>query len=228
MPAPPPPGPRLVVVVENAHLEVARVRGRSVLLWAERHLAAIAARGESASNYRPDIVFDILRALLDSPLNRAGLLQVFVHTHRNVLIRVDPAVRLPRDYDRFEGLFVQLLQRRVIRAKGSNAELLRVVESRLAQQLPPGVPKFLLSRVAPTRVDLFRLARDLAARHAPLREGAAGTPILFYLGGFAHGPIPPGSVEPDATPVSVSDYGLSGSAVAARLTAAFEQAWGVR
>lgn len=221
MPPAPPPGARLVVVVEHAHLEVARVRGRSVLLWAERHLAAIAARGESASNYRPDIVFDVLRALLDSPLNRAGLLQVFVHTHRNVLIRVDPTVRLPRDYDRFEGLFVQLLQRRVIRAKGSNAELLRVVESRLAQQLPPGVPKFLLSRVAPARADLFALARDLAAR-------APATPVLFYIGGFAHGPIPPASVEPDAEPISVSDYGLSGSAVAARLTAAFEQAWGVR
>lgn len=225
MPAPPAPGARLVVVIEHAHLEVARVRGRNVLLWAERHLAAIGAKGESAANYRPDIVFDVLRALLDSPLNRAGLLQVFIHTHRNVLIRVDPAVRLPRDYDRFEGLFVQLLQRRVIRAKGSNAELLRVVESRLTQQLPPGVPKFLLSRVAPTRVDLFRLARDLAADH-PL-DGPA-TPVLFYIGGFAHGPIPPGSVEPDAKPISVSDYGLSGSAVAARLTAAFEQAWGVR
>ena len=42
--------------------------------------------------------------LLDSPLNRAGLLQVYIHTERNVLIEVHPQTRIPRTFDRFSGL----------------------------------------------------------------------------------------------------------------------------
>ena len=34
--------------------------------------------------------------LLDSPLNRAGLLQVFIHTVNNVLIEINPQTRIPR------------------------------------------------------------------------------------------------------------------------------------
>lgn len=218
----------MIVVIENAHLEVGYVRGKNVLLWVERHLNAITAHGENARNYRPDIVFDILRALLDSPLNKAGYLQVFIHTHKNVLIRIHPSVRLPRDYDRFEGLFVQLLLKRTIRAKESNQELLKVVENKLSQQIPPNIHKFLMSRIAPTRVDIFKFVKELTDKYAPLKDKTVtGEPILFYIGGFAHGPIPTDKVEADATPVSISEYGLSGSAVASRLTAAFEESWNI-
>ena len=43
--------------------------------------------------------------LLDSPLNRAGHLRVFIHTRDNVLIDIHPQTRIPRTYDRFAGLF---------------------------------------------------------------------------------------------------------------------------
>lgn len=43
-------------------------------------------------------------ALLDSPLNKAGLLQVYIHTTKNVLIEVNPHVRIPRTFKRFSGL----------------------------------------------------------------------------------------------------------------------------
>jgi rRNA pseudouridine-1189 N-methylase Emg1 (Nep1/Mra1 family) len=42
--------------------------------------------------------------LMDSPLNRAGLLQVYIKTERNVLIEVNPQTRIPRTFDRFCGL----------------------------------------------------------------------------------------------------------------------------
>lgn len=42
--------------------------------------------------------------LLDSPLNKAGLLQVYFRTHKNVLVEVSPQCRLPRTFDRFCGL----------------------------------------------------------------------------------------------------------------------------
>ena len=46
--------------------------------------------------------------LLDSPLNRAGLLQVYIHTDRGVLIEVNPSTRIPRTMDRFCGLMGML------------------------------------------------------------------------------------------------------------------------
>jgi rRNA small subunit pseudouridine methyltransferase Nep1 len=46
--------------------------------------------------------------LLDSPLNKAGLLQVYIHTAKNVLIEVNPHVRIPRTFKRFCGLMGKL------------------------------------------------------------------------------------------------------------------------
>lgn len=45
-----------------------------------------------------------LLTLLDSPLNKAGLLQVYIQTAKGVLIEVNPSVRIPRTFKRFAGL----------------------------------------------------------------------------------------------------------------------------
>lgn len=45
-----------------------------------------------------------LLMLLDSPLNRAGLLQVYIHTEKNALIEINPQTRIPRTFSRFCGL----------------------------------------------------------------------------------------------------------------------------
>lgn len=45
-----------------------------------------------------------LLTLLDSPLNKAGLLQVYIHTTKGVLIEINPHVRIPRTFKRFSGL----------------------------------------------------------------------------------------------------------------------------
>jgi rRNA small subunit pseudouridine methyltransferase Nep1 len=37
-------------------------------------------------------------------LNKAGLLQVYIHTQKNVLIEVNPHIRIPRTFKRFSGL----------------------------------------------------------------------------------------------------------------------------
>lgn len=56
------------------------------------------------SSCRPDITHQSLLMLFDSPLNRAGLLQVYIRTARNVLIEVNPQTRIPRTFKRFGGL----------------------------------------------------------------------------------------------------------------------------
>ena len=55
-----------------------------------------------------------------------SLQAVYVHTARNVLIEVNPQVRLPRTFKRFCGLMVQLLQKLSIRASNGSSKLLKV------------------------------------------------------------------------------------------------------
>lgn len=52
---------------------------------------------------------------------------LYVHTHKNVLIQVNPQVRLPRTFKRFCGLMVQLLQKLSIRATNGPDKLLKVL-----------------------------------------------------------------------------------------------------
>ncbi|RLG59785.1 hypothetical protein DRN86_03730 [Candidatus Geothermarchaeota archaeon] len=84
-------------------------RPREILLNISKHYSAMKKLDNIGKRGRPDIVHLSLLTALDSPLNKAGLLRIYVHTIRNKVIKVNPEVRLPRNFDRFEGLMVQLL-----------------------------------------------------------------------------------------------------------------------
>ena len=90
-----------------------------------------------------------------SPLNKAGRLQVFMKTKLNVLVQVNPQIRLPRTFKRFAGLMVQLLHKMKIRAADpkdgkapgdvatpSGRTLLKVVKNPVSAHLPPGAPVY--------------------------------------------------------------------------------------
>lgn len=74
------------------------------LLNSEDHRSQLVKNGRDVSSARPDISHQCLMMLLDSPLNRAGMLQVYLHTEKNVLIEVNPHIRIPRTFKRFCGL----------------------------------------------------------------------------------------------------------------------------
>ena len=90
-----------------------------------------------------------LLTLLDSPLNKAGRLQVYIHTTKGVLIEVNPHIRIPRTFKRFSGLMgqwfpfclfrvteaqiyfsVQLLHKLSIRGVNGPEKLLKVIRVR--------------------------------------------------------------------------------------------------
>ena len=67
---------RLIVILEQAHLETVKHGKGFGLLNADDHAHLLRNYGRSLSEARPDITHQCLLMLLDSPLNRAGLLQV--------------------------------------------------------------------------------------------------------------------------------------------------------
>jgi rRNA small subunit pseudouridine methyltransferase Nep1 len=89
----------------------------TVLLNGEDHANYISNKlKRDPAEYRPDITHQCLLTLLDSPLNKAGKLQVYITTTSNQVIKIHHATRIPRTYKRFSSLFAQLLKRLSIRA----------------------------------------------------------------------------------------------------------------
>lgn len=100
---------RLVIILEKAQLETVKMGHTYELLNCDDHLHILKKNNRDPGSCRPDITHQSLLMLMDSPLNRAGLLQVYIHTEKNVLIEINPQTRIPRTFRRFAGLMGEFL-----------------------------------------------------------------------------------------------------------------------
>ena len=109
---------KIFIVLEKANLEVAAFKKHeTVLLNGDDHANYIMNKlKKDPADFRPDITHQCLLTLMDSPLNKAGKLQVYVTTASNQVIKVHHSTRIPRTFKRFSSLFAQLLKRLSIRA----------------------------------------------------------------------------------------------------------------
>lgn len=206
----------IIFVLENASLETAHVGKTYQLLNADDHKQYLLRHGKDPSHYRPDIAHQALLAILDSPLNKASRIKaVFVRTAKNVLIEVNPAIRLPRTFKRFCGLFVQLLQTLSVRATNGPSKLLRVVKGPVTKYFPAGAERVGFSHKA----DLISGSLQSFVKELP-----PGKPVVFTVGGFAHGKI---DVVYNDRMVSISEYPLSAACCIGRITNTLEWKWGI-
>ena len=74
---------RLIVVLESANLETVKAGKGFGLLNVDEHVGILRKLNKDFSQARPDITHQCLLMLLDSPLNRAGLLQVRIQKNLN-------------------------------------------------------------------------------------------------------------------------------------------------
>lgn len=165
---------------------------------------------------RPDIVHQCLLALLDSPLNKAGRLQIFIHTQRDILIEVNPAIRIPRTYKRFAGLMVQLLQRLSVKAaeQGSSKKLLKVIKNPVTKHLPVGAKRVLMNPSAKAFVNI----------HDYVETTPCDAPTVFVIGAMAKGVCKPEYVDEE---ICISNYSLSAASVCSKLCYAYEEYFNV-
>lgn len=84
-------------------------RPEETLLDRSLHHFAMDRLPDSEKRGRPDIIHFCLLEAMGSPLNRVGLLRVWVSTIDGWLVEVDPSTRPPRDFNRFKSLMEQLL-----------------------------------------------------------------------------------------------------------------------
>jgi rRNA small subunit pseudouridine methyltransferase Nep1 len=132
-------GRSVVVILDLASLETVKTKkGDFQLLNCDDHVGLMRKHNKNPQQYRPDIVHQELMAVLDSPLNKAGKVKLYMHTEKNVLVEINPKTRLPRTFKRFSGLMVQLLHRLKIRSADGNEMLLKVVKNPISRHMPAG------------------------------------------------------------------------------------------
>lgn len=204
-------GKRLIVILENASLEAVKNGKNFELLNCDRHKSIMKKNKKDPASARPDIAHQCLLMLMDSPLNKAGLLQVYIHTEKNVLIEINPHTRIPRTFDRFCGLMVQLLHKLSIHAADGPQKLLKVIKNPVTDHLPTGCKKVGTSFHSDNLVKL----KDVIPKDEP---------IVFVVGAMAHGSIDVPYVEDT---VAISQYPLSGALTCSKICTAFEEAWGI-
>ena len=67
---------KIICILEGAALETVKTKKGFTLLNSDEHQALLKKMGQDPVNARPDICHQSLLALLDSPLNKSGHLQV--------------------------------------------------------------------------------------------------------------------------------------------------------
>ncbi|KAF8306244.1 Nep1-domain-containing protein [Clavulina sp. PMI_390] len=218
----------LIVVLEQACLEAYRVSSGSssrggkdgkdakyALLNCDDHQGILAKTGRDIADARPDITHQCLLTLLDSPLNKAGLLQVYVHTTKGVLIEINPHVRIPRTFKRFSGLMVQLLHKLHIRGVNGSEKLLKVIRNPVTDHFPVNTHKITLSGDAKT-VRLSQYLPTLPETHS----------IAVFVGAMARGKDNFADHVVDEK-ISISEYALSASVACGKFCCALEELWDI-
>jgi rRNA small subunit pseudouridine methyltransferase Nep1 len=149
---------------------------RLIMLDRSYHHYAMKNMENSMKRGRPDIVHFSLLEALGSPLNREGLLRVYIHTINNYVISISPEIRLPKNFNRFIGLMEDLFEHWKVPPKGK--QLLTLEKKTL--------PDF-ISDLKPTYIILFdRTGRAKTLEEAVLSLAKKERPLAI-IGGFPHG-----------------------------------------
>jgi|UPI000581A260 rRNA small subunit pseudouridine methyltransferase Nep1 len=218
-------GHPIIVLLDQATLEtVKNKRGVYELLNCDDHRELCKKKLRKDPNvFRPDILHQEILALLDSPLNKAGLLKIYIHTQTKVLIDVNSSIRIPRTYKRFAGLFVQLLHKMKIKAGTESTTLLKVIKNPFSQYLPAGTHVYGMSCQGKLYSPIS-LAKSLLP--ATL-EASKQTPTCFIVGAMSTGHITLEDHPYIEHMFSISEYPLSGAAALSRIMGGVEHHWGI-
>jgi rRNA small subunit pseudouridine methyltransferase Nep1 len=214
----------IIVLLDQATIEtVKNKRGVYELLNCDDHRDLCKKKLKKDPNvYRPDILHQEMLALLDSPLNKAGMLRIYIQSQQNVLIEVNPSIRIPRTYKRFAGLMVQLLHKLKIKAGTESTTLLKVIKNPFSQYLPAGTQCYGMSSQG-TLYSPVSLAQSIL----PAAPDLGAAPVCFIVGAMSTGHITIEDHPYMEKMFSVSSYPLSGASALSRITAGIEHHWNI-
>ena len=219
---------KLIIILEGASLELGNIKKNPQILNCDDHYKIIKSMKKKLEEFRPDIIHQCLLNLFDSPLNKVGLLQVYIHTNKNVLIEINPKTRIPRTFKRFSGLFSQLFLKNEIGISGVGDEaqdekkeiFLKILNTKI-ENLISDVPKILLSEKG-RLVDIDTYCKNLEEN----LKDKKNKDICFIIGTNPKGDIDP-MIKYNDDCISLSSFDLDSNIVCGKICSAFENTWGV-
>ncbi len=152
---------------------------------------------------RPDVVHRTILSVTDSPLFRRGIVDLHLHTRDGRVFAFSKEMRPPRMYNRFKGLFAQLLRKGFV---GGDRRLIWELDCELRDALS-GYDLVVLLDERGTRLDPLHILREL------LRE----LKVAFLIGCFSRGSFSEEVKEAADLRISFSDFSLSASTTACML-----------
>lgn len=217
----------IIILLDQATIEtIKNKRGVYELLNCDDHRELCRRKLKQDPNeFRPDILHQEILAILDSPLNKAGLVKIYIQTKKRILIDVNPSIRIPRTYKRFSGLMVQLLQKMKIKAGTESTTLLKVIKNPFSQYLPPGTTCYGMSCKGKLYSPVS-LAQSTLPDTIPSPVGSK-PPVCYVIGAMSTGHITLEDHPYIQEMFSISEYPLSGAAALSRVAAGIEHHWGI-
>ncbi len=184
-----------------------------IVLDRSYHHHAMKSLENSEKRGRPDIIHFSLLEALGSPLNKEGLLRVYVHTIRDYVITISPEIRLPKNFNRFVGLIEDLFEHGRVPPRGKPLLTLdKGTLSSLICELKPDYVVVFDRSGEPKTIEDLTLA--LAEQERP----------LTIVGGFPHGEFSEGTLELADEIVCIDPEVLEAWTVTSRLIYEYEKA----
>ncbi|KAL0383007.1 UNVERIFIED_CONTAM: Ribosomal RNA small subunit methyltransferase NEP1 [Sesamum calycinum] len=154
-------------ILQNAAIRKAFIKKKWVVANGIDDEEALLRQNKNPNDYMSQIAHVALKAILDSPLNKYGLIgAIYVKIADGALFEVKPHVRIPRTLPRFSGLMfihmclvygidvVELLQKSRIRTNDTNETLMSVIQEP-TRHLPANSRIIGISRNSGKLVDLL-------------------------------------------------------------------------
>lgn len=188
-----------------------------ILLDMSYHYSAMKKLKNWRKRGRPDIVHLCLLEALESPLNKRGMLEIYVHTYDNKIIYINSDVRLPRHYLRFIGLIEQLLIKGKVPPQ-AKMPLLKVREHgirELIRELNPS--KIFLLDESGHRMKIMELAERVINEEKP----------VLIVGAFQAGNFSKQVIDLADEIISIYEIPLTAWTVVSRVIASVEISLGI-
>ena len=205
-------GHKLYIILEHANLELTKDKKNPEIINSDDHMNLIKSMNKSYEEYRPDVLHQCLLNLFESPLNKAGMLQVYIRTQENVLIEISPKTKIPRTIKRFCGLMGQLLQHYRIRALNSSEILLKIIKNPITQYIPFGCPIISTNE----KCKLIKLEDYI--------DNLKSNNVAFVIGAISKGDV---NIDYMTDTISISSFPLTAGIVCSKICSAFEKSWDV-
>ncbi len=184
-------------------------RPGQLLLDANHHWQASKSLPDGERRGRPDITQMSLMALMESPLNKEGKLEVSIHTRHGEWIHIRPDTRLPRGEQRFQGLMARVLTTGQSQDKDPLIWMERKTANRIVKDLDGPI---------------LRLAEGGDVQDIDAVAKEVGSDVTVVIGAFPSGDFSAGWKQAVPETVSIWPEPLVAWAVAAECAAAWRRA----